>query len=130
MLGEVPLSLQPNEWYVLVALGKTVQDRPRCFVLPRDHAAAAVWLAHRAWLHEPGIAPGKRNSTLQQSRTDVVEFAGYEERWDLLGLDTAKVPVLLRKRRAADAKRRKVALPPGHPWNRKFPEWVGFAEPE
>jgi len=124
LLGAVQLSEQRNEWFVLVALGATERDRPRCFVIPRDHLAAAVWMGHNAWLHEPGVRPGRRNTPIERARTGADMLAGYEERWDLLGMKI--IPVLLeskwRERAAEDA----IGLPPEHPWRIALPKrWPG-----
>ena len=63
---------------------------PRSFVVPRDHVATAAWISHMHWLTEPGIATGKRNATLDQPRVAVSVFAPYENRWDLVHVDTAE----------------------------------------
>src|SRR3954468_17491401 len=43
----------PREWYVFVLLGEDVRQRPRCWVVPRDHAVAGAWIAHMHWRTEP-----------------------------------------------------------------------------
>lgn len=126
LLGNVKRSDQPNEWYVLVALGESVRDRPRCFVAPRDHVSAAVWIAHHVWLHEPGIPAGRRNTTIERARAGVEVFAGYEERWDLLEREV--VPVLLPPDSPEHVVRKKIGLPPDHPWREAPPEgWPQIA---
>jgi hypothetical protein len=37
-------ALSDREWYVFVRLGQFL-DRPRTWVVPRDHVAAATWIA-------------------------------------------------------------------------------------
>src|SRR3954452_4813268 len=38
-----------REWYVFVLLGKDVRYRPRCWVVPRHHAVAGLWITHMPW---------------------------------------------------------------------------------
>src|SRR4051794_40638319 len=45
ILGEVKLAESDHEWFLLVAVGASVLIRPRCFVVPRNHAAAGSWIS-------------------------------------------------------------------------------------
>ncbi|MBA2725516.1 MAG: hypothetical protein H0U53_05965 [Actinobacteria bacterium] len=126
-LGEIELAKQPNEWFVLVVLGRTETERPRCFVVPRDHLAAAVWMGHNWWLHEPGIPKGQRNASMDRARLGADMFAGYEERWELL--EGKSVPVLLETKWHKRMKEKPIGLPPRHPWLTQPPtSWPGPAE--
>ena len=69
-------SRSPQEWFVLVALGRGEWEAPRAFVVPRDHAAAGAWIRHMEWLTNPLVKPGKRNSSLGQNRIDVMNRGG------------------------------------------------------
>ncbi len=117
-------ALQEGEYFVLVAIPTSVDDRPRFFVVPRDHVAAAAYIGHQDWLHDPDVAPGTRRATLDQSRVSIPVFARYEDRWDLLDGDQSAAPVLLPKRFHALATEERVGLPPGHPWHRSLPSWT------
>ncbi len=123
LFGEVKLPDQPGEWYVLVVVGEAITQRPRCFVVPRDHVAAGVWMSHQSWLNEPGVPPGKRNTPMKQARTGEEMFRGYEERWDLLDLPTA--PILLDAKWQKEMATKDVGLPRGHPWLQSTPRWPG-----
>lgn len=123
-LGAIALAKQPNEWFVLVVLGPTETERPRCFVVPRNHLAAAAWMGHNSWLYEPGIPKGQRNTSMDRARTGADMLAGYEERWDLLV--AKRVPVLLETKWRDRMKEKQIGLPPGHPWGSKPPKsWTG-----
>jgi hypothetical protein len=110
-----------REWFVLVLLGKTPTDRPRAFVVPRDHVAAAAWIQHMAWLNEPGVPAGQRNVGPDRSRVEVSVFERYEERWDLLLSSAHDAPILLPTRHWHLAQDSSVALPPDHPWRTRLP---------
>ena len=115
-------SQSDREWFVLVLLGKDPGERPRSFVVPRDHVAAAAWIRHMEWLTEPGIPPGQRNVGPDRSRVEVSVFQRYEDRWDLL-LDSAyNTPILLPTRFWQLAQDAKIGLPPGHSWQTKLPD--------
>lgn len=94
--------------------------------IPRDHVAAATWIGHQAWLTDPAVPKGKRNTPLEMARIGAEVWSGYEDGWDQLGLDTRVVPVRLPgwMRRAMDLER--VGLPPDHPWQDRaaLPEWA------
>lgn len=85
-------SRRDGQWFVLVAL-QAATERPRFYVVPRDHVAAMIFADHREWLTTPGKGgqPYKDNEQRNLSETDV---AGYLERWDLLDQDTTSVPFL------------------------------------
>jgi hypothetical protein len=51
-------ALTDREWYVFVLLGR-FPERPRTWVVPRDHVAAATWIAHMSWLTDPTANPGR-----------------------------------------------------------------------
>jgi hypothetical protein len=127
MLKEVPLGEGEHEWYVLVAAGDPLSVGTRCFVLPRIHAAAASWIGHHSWLHDPS-AKRRRTTPIGQSRPTADDFLGYEERWDLLATPTSRVPVFLPRRMRGESARPEVGLPPGHPWLAGLPplgHWPG-----
>jgi hypothetical protein len=125
MLGTKGLmpAVADHEWYVFVALAGNVREAPRCFVVPRDHVAAATWVVHQNWLTDPEVKPGQRNTPVSQARVNVDIWHQYEDRWDLLPHSTDAAPVLLppwiRKRAQED----RVGLPEGHPWRKYLPEW-------
>ena len=75
------------------------------------------------WLTEPGIPAGKRNATLDQARGSAAAFAPYENRWDLLHVDTTEAPVLLPAAYRAYAQEERVGLPPDHRWKLALPKW-------
>jgi hypothetical protein len=115
-----------REWYVFVKLGPP-PGLPECYVVPRDHVAAATWVGHQAWLTDPDIPKGKRNTPLEMARIGAEVWGGYRDHWDQLGPDARQVPVRLPAwmRDAMDIER--VGLPPEHPWNDRssIPDWVG-----
>lgn len=110
-----------REWFVLVLLGKTPADKPRSFVVPRDHVAAAAWIRHMEWLTEPGVSPGQRNVGPDRSRVEVAVFQRYEDRWDLLIASAYSAPVLLPTRFWQLAQDSKVGLPADHSWRANLP---------
>lgn len=79
-----------GQWFVLVALGAEL-ERPKYYVIPRDHLAAMVYLEHQDWLTKtgPGGKPHQENDQRVLTEADV---AGYLERWELLDQSTASVP--------------------------------------
>lgn len=113
-----------REWFVLVALASSPAGTHRAFVVPRDHVAAAAWISHMSWLTEPSIEPGKRNAGVNLARVKSEVFAGYEDRWDLLGHPTTEAPVLLPESYRALALEERVGLPPQHPWQSGLPAWT------
>ncbi len=116
-------ALSDAEWFVLVALPADPVEPPRCFVVPRDHVAAAAWIVHQAWLTDPTIEPGKRNVRVDRARVALHHWEGYENRWDLLKGSTHDAPVLLPASVREQATLERVGLPPEHPWHDELPEW-------
>lgn len=119
-------SLHQHEWFVLVAISPDPEQQMKAFVVPRDHIAAAAWIGHMHWLTEPGVPPGKRNAGPEQSRVPNRVFARYEGRWDLLGVPTDQVPVMLPPEYRSYALEPRVGLPPGHHWGESekgLPNW-------
>jgi len=80
-----------------------------------------------AWLTDPAVPPGRRNTPLKRSRAGVEVWVGYEERWDALSDDNAigKIRLPLWMRDASSTER--VGLPPDHPWQETAAarEWLG-----
>ena len=116
-----------HEWFVLVELADSPTGHSRCFVVPRDHVEGATWISHRAWALDPA-ATRARNTGPDQSRMFTDDFAGYEDRWELLKCPTNKVPVRLSKR-LKDAAESYAGYPPGSPWNGKAHGWDPPAAP-
>jgi hypothetical protein len=116
------IAASEHEWFVLVLLPE-LPEAPRAFVVPRDHVSAATWIVHRNWLTDPAAPEGKRNAGLSKARIHLAIWEGYEDRWDLLGTLTSKVPVLLPDWLRWCAEEERVGLPPGHPWNKVLPQW-------
>jgi len=113
-----------SQWYVLVKLeGAQAPARARFFIIPKDHAAAGIWIAHHHWLTDPTAAPGKRNTPVSRAIVGEATFAGYEDRWDLLGTPTDQVPVLLPPWLRDTCQLERVGLPEGHPWRLALPTW-------
>lgn len=82
-----------NEWFILVAL-RDPMERPDFYIVPRNVAAAYVYVGYRAWL----TAPGKNGQPHQpNSMRDVEQRAVkyYKERWDLLEQPAESVPCWL-----------------------------------
>jgi hypothetical protein len=111
-----------HEWFVFVLLPRLPLP-PRAFVVPRDHVSAATWIVHQNWRTDPSAPSGKRNAGVSQARIELVIWQGYEDRWDLLGTSTGKVPVLLPAWLRGLVMDDRVGLPPGHPWNESLPHW-------
>jgi hypothetical protein len=116
-------AVSDHEWFVLVTLSHLPEDAPIGYVVPRDHVAAAAWISHRNWLTEPGVAPGKRNAGLDQTRVSAPVFEGYRNRWDLLTEPTSSAPVLLPVGYRELALSDRVGIPEGHPWHEAVPYW-------
>jgi hypothetical protein len=117
-----PVSAE-HEFFVLVAIPEDVSLAPRCFVVPRIHVSAAAWIGHQHWLNDATIAPGKRNTGIEQARQGTLTFRHYESRWDLLEHDQSEAPILLPAEFRAWAQVDSVGLMSGHPWERHLPEW-------
>jgi hypothetical protein len=113
-----------HEWYVFVLLAADMRDRPRCFVVPRDHAVAGAWIAHEDWRTMPGIPAGKRNTPVVRGRMGLEVWVRYEERWDLLDESSYHAPVMLppHYRQLLDEPR--MNFPDWHPWSTHgVPDW-------
>jgi hypothetical protein len=111
-----------HEWFVLVIL-PGLPEIPRAFIVPRDHLSAATWICHQDWRTDPSAPAGTRNAGPDQARIRWDVWRGYEDRWDLLGTPTTKVPVLLPSELRGLALGSRVGLPPDHPWNDHLPTW-------
>ncbi len=112
--GQLVPAESDQEWYVLVLLGRDPRERPRCFVVPRDHVVAAAWITHEGWLSDPDVPVGSRkDGTVRVWPSD---FVRYEERWELLDEPTGSVPVLLPSRFEALLREPRIAFPSWHPW--------------
>jgi hypothetical protein len=116
------LARSEHEWFVLVLLPELPAE-PRAFVVPRDHLSAATWIAHQNWRTDPSVPAGTRNADLDQARIPWTVWKDYEDRWDLLGTPTTKVPVLLPLELRNLALTERVGLPPDHPWRQTLPLW-------
>ncbi len=119
--GPRALAVSDAEWFVLVHVDKTVDGPVRCFIVPRDHLWAGVWIEHMAWLTDPDAKPGTRNAGVDKAFSQVVTFLGYEERWDLLDRPTTEAPVLLPASFREHATNPRIGLPPEHPWGDRVP---------
>lgn len=117
------LARTDREWFVFVALAQDAWGTNRGFVVPRDHVSAAAWIQHQHWLTEPGVEPGKRNTSIEQARLHATTLAGYENRWDLLERPTTEAPTLLPPEFRTLAQEERVGLPDGHPWRSALPDW-------
>ena len=116
------LAKSAHEWFALVLLPE-IPGIPRAVVVPRDHLSAAAWIVHQNWLTDPSASPGTRNTSLDQARIHWSFWLGYEDKWDLLGIPTKEVPVLLPSKLRELALDERVGLPPDHPWREDLPEW-------
>jgi hypothetical protein len=100
-----------GQWFVLVAL-QGAEERPRFYVIPRDHVAAMVFAEHADWLATPGRG-GKAHNPNEQRNLTEADIAGYLDRWDLLDQNTGSVLFLGDPRFLALCE--KHGLPGGHP---------------
>ena len=116
-------AIQEGEYFVLVAIPTAVDEVPRCFVVPRDHLAAAAWIAHEDWRTDPAAKPGTRNAGVDRSRVSLQVLERYEGCLYLLDADQSAAPVLLPGAFRSLAADPRVGLPPGHPWKQALPEW-------
>ncbi|TQO18531.1 hypothetical protein FB472_0048 [Rhodoglobus vestalii] len=123
--------LSTREWFVMVVLPAAPFQIPRSFIVPRNHVAAAAWLAHVHWLTEPDAQPGTRNAGPSRSRVNVDGWARYEDRWDLLLSPTTDCPVVLPKWMQNASLLDRVARNPNyswqHPWRDAPPTWSSRA---
>ena len=120
-------AIRDHEWYVMVTLPPPPAE-PECYVIPRDHVAAATWIAHTYWFTDPAVPAGTRNTPIQNARVSVKEFVRYRERWDDLQTPTSEVPVLLHPWMRNAMHDERVGLPEDHPWQHAaavphWPEW-------
>ncbi len=116
-----------REWFVLVRLGGP-PTAPESFVVPRDHVAAATWIAHMAWLTDPDAPAGKRNAGIESARVGSSEFEGYRDAWGLLTdhEDARTCPVMLPAWMCDPEVLDRTGLPDGHPWHDGLPpDWPG-----
>jgi len=116
------LARSEREWFALVLL-PSFPSAPRTFIVPRDHASAATYIVHQDWRTDPNAPEGTRNASLNQARIRWTIWQGYQDRWDLLGTPTSKVPVLLPAWTRALALDERVGLPEDHPWRKSLPSW-------
>lgn len=120
--------LSNREWFVMVEMPASPIEKPRSFVVPRNHVAAAAWLEHMSWLTEPAAAPGKRNVGPDRSRVTIDTWVRYEDRWDLLLSPTAECPVMLpewmQDASTLDRVVRNPVYPWVHPWREASPVWT------
>lgn len=107
---ELP-SRADNEWYVLVKLHEQ-RTRPTFYVVPRNVIAGATFAQHREWLSKPRRDGRPRNDGTQRVMIPS-EFAGYEDRWDLLEHPANAAPLLIGAWYEKCV--RDFGLPPGHP---------------
>lgn len=106
-----------REWFVLVLLPPQYRlDAPRSFVIPRDHLSAAAWIVHHESQNDPSVEPGRRNTSVSQTRLPARVLKGYEDQWDLLNESAYSAPVLLSGELRDWAQQSHIGLPPGHPW--------------
>jgi hypothetical protein len=89
---ETPTTVQ-NEWYVLVKLHEP-KTRPSFYIVPRNIVAGAVYAQHQEWLSRPGRG-GKPHNDNPRRILQPKWFAGYEDRWDLLGEPADQAPLLI-----------------------------------
>jgi hypothetical protein len=106
-----------HEWYVFVLLAADIRDRPRCFVVPRDHAVAGAWIAHEDWRTMPGIPAGKRNTPVIRGRMGLEVWVRYEERWHLLDESAYDAPILLPPHFRQVLAEPRINFPNWHPWS-------------
>ncbi len=111
---------------VLVRLGEP-PAAPECFVVPRDHVAAATWIGHMTWLTSRDAPPGKRNAGIEAARIADDEWRAYRDLWADLQRPTKALPVRLPLWMRAMMREPRVLLPEGHPWwlEADVPEWPG-----
>jgi hypothetical protein len=125
--GIVP-AITDREWYVMVRLTHP-PDAPESYVIPRDHVAAATWIAHMNWLTDPAARPGARNAGIGSAMLGADVFGGYRDRWEDLHTPTAELPVLLPLWKRETMRGERVGLPAGHPWRdtKVILDWPGPA---
>ena len=116
-----------HEWFVLVSVPASPLEVPRSYIVPRNHVAAAAYLAHMSWLTAPDVKPGTRNAGIDMARVNQDEWAWYENRWDLMLSPTSDCPVMLPEwLREASLQKRVIDnadFPWNHPWRDNPPVW-------
>jgi hypothetical protein len=117
--GGTLASISEREWYVFVWLGD-----PRCWIVPRDHVAAATWISHKSWLTDPTAKPDTRHADIKDANVKVEAWERYEDRWDLLHEPATRAPVLLPMWMKDKSEDREIGLPDGHPWRAGLPPWT------
>jgi len=116
--GWMSPSASEREWYVFVLLGSDERHRPRCFVVPRDHATAGAWMGHMGWLTDPAQPKGKRNTPIERLRAGIDLWERYEEQWGSLRSSAWTAPVLLPTHMRALIDEPRIEFPNWHPWRR------------
>ncbi len=116
-------ALSDREWYLFVRLG-LFPDRPRTWLVPRDHVAAATWIAHMNWLKDPMAKPGSRNAAVESARLGENDVARYEDRWDLLTNSAFDAPVMLEEWMLVAIDDPAVGLPDAHRWRDDAPDFM------
>jgi hypothetical protein len=84
-------SISEREWYVFVCLNE-LPTQPRCWVVPRDHVAAATWIGHMSWLTDSSAKAGSRNVGIDRARISADTWERYEDRWHLLQEPATSAP--------------------------------------
>lgn len=120
--SQIP-SHNQHEWFVLVAVPKSLTLSPRAFIIPRNVVSGAARIVHEAWLLGPSKQKRGRNASAKAARVSQDIWAGYEDKWELLDGDTDKAPILLPKSVWDDAQKHGVSAPAGHPWRDNLPKW-------
>jgi hypothetical protein len=108
-------AIADHEWYVMVRLPPPPGE-PESYVVPRDHVAAATWIAHMNWLTDPDARPGARNAGIESARLGSDVLGPYRDRWEDLLTPTFDLPVLLPGWMRATMREQRVGLPSDHPW--------------
>jgi hypothetical protein len=123
-LGGIALEIarSSHEWVVLVSL-PSLPIAPRGFVVPRDHASAATWVAHQHWLTDPLAAAGSRNAGISQARIQLPVWEGYEDRWDLLDKPATDALVLLPRWIRAHVTEGSCGIPSPRPHRVPYRRW-------
>lgn len=108
---EAPSPRGRDEWFVLVTL-RDADVRPDFYIVPRNVAAAYVYIGHRTWLRGAKPDGGKRVDTTMRN-LELRVAAPYRERWDLLNHPADAAPHWLPD--WVFEWEPHIGLPPGHP---------------